>query len=126
MLAYVDGPADAVLFERLHEARLGVARRRLGEMLLGPDRQQLQLIADLHRRQDAIVVVVARIVESFLIYGDVAGLHERRAVRAQHGGCSRRAWQPCPGTRSTATVSYTAGSIWLATARFQIRLYSFS
>ena len=34
------GPADAELLELLHQARLGVARRRLGEMLLRLDRRR--------------------------------------------------------------------------------------
>ena len=51
------GPADAELLHALDEARLGVARRRLGEMLAGLDAPPLERIAGAHRRQAALVVV---------------------------------------------------------------------
>src|SRR5215218_7238646 len=40
------GPADAVLLQRLDQAGLGVAGRRLGEVLLGGELDQLQHLAD--------------------------------------------------------------------------------
>ena len=62
------GPADAELLELAHQARLGKARRRLGEMLLGHDLAALERIARRHRRQQAALVLVARrIVAAFLI-----------------------------------------------------------
>ena len=38
-------PPDAVLFQRLHQAGLRVARRRLGEVLLGDQLDQLLVLA---------------------------------------------------------------------------------
>ena len=46
-------PADAVLFQRADQRRLGVAGRRLGEVLLGQELQQVQRIALFQRRQRA-------------------------------------------------------------------------
>ena len=45
------GPADALLFELLHQRGFGVARRRLGEMLLGTDLLQAERLALGHTRQ---------------------------------------------------------------------------
>ena len=77
-------PADAVLFERLDERGFREARRRLGEMLLAVQLDEVDGVAFVHRRQDVIRVVGLRVVRAFLVDGDVAGLHQRRAVRAQH------------------------------------------
>ena len=57
-------PADAVLFELFHQRRFGEARRRLGELLLGPQGLQLEPVAGRQRRQDARlrVIVVALVV----------------------------------------------------------------
>ncbi len=41
-------PADAALLELLDEARLAVARRRLGEVLLRIELLELEVVADLH------------------------------------------------------------------------------
>src|SRR5690606_23450517 len=50
-------PPDAVLFERLDEARFGVPRRRLGNMLLGPDFEEFEAIADFDGRGAEVAVV---------------------------------------------------------------------
>src|SRR6266540_5173483 len=46
-------PPDAVLLQCLDQARLGEARRRLGEVLLGPQLDQLEGLPDLELRQGA-------------------------------------------------------------------------
>ena len=78
-------PPDAVFLQRLDQGRLGESRRRLGEMLRGNNPGQPDSIALVHRRQHMIRVVLHDVVHAFLIYGDVAGLHQGRAVRAQYG-----------------------------------------
>src|SRR6201986_3633768 len=45
------GAADALLFERLDERRLCVARRRFREVLFGRDRVELQVLALRDQRQ---------------------------------------------------------------------------
>ena len=77
------GPADAVLLERLDERGLRIARRRLGEVLLGGEGGEAHSIADLHRRQHVIGIVGLHVVGAFLVHRDVARLHERRAVGAE-------------------------------------------
>ena len=82
----------------------------------------LTSVAFLHRRQHVVVVVVGgAVVATFLVDRDEAGLHQRRAVGAQHvcAAAARR-----PRCMSTATVSNTACAIWQAMARFQISAYS--
>ena len=77
-------PADAVLFQRLHQRGLAVARRRLGEMLLGGEGGELHRIPFVHRRQHVIGIVRGPgVIGAFLVHRDVAGLHQRRAVGAQ-------------------------------------------
>ena len=61
------GPADAELLHALHQRRLGIARRRLGEVLGGGDPALLQRIAGLHRRQAAGLLVVAVVVLALLV-----------------------------------------------------------
>ena len=56
------GPADAELFHLLDEAGFGVARRRLGEMLLDQRFVELGRVADGERRQLAAILVVLVIV----------------------------------------------------------------
>ncbi len=46
---------------------------------------KLDAVAFLHRRQYVVRVVLHDVVHAFLIDGDVAGRHQGRAVRAQHG-----------------------------------------
>ena len=77
------GPADAVLFEGLDQRSLGIARRRLGEMLLRVKRRQPHRIAHLHGRQHVVAVVLDGVVASFLVDGDVARLDQGGAVGAQ-------------------------------------------
>ena len=52
------GPADAQLLHALDQRRLGEARRRLGEVLLGLDAAVLQRVALGERRQAAAVVLL--------------------------------------------------------------------
>ena len=73
-----------MLFERLHERGFREARRRLGEVLLGLERDERDHVAFVHRRQHVIVVVRLHVVRAFLVHGHVARLHQRGAVRAQH------------------------------------------
>ena len=86
-------PADAVLFERFDQRGFGVARRRLGEMLLGVQRGEHHDIALLHGRQYVIAVFIDVVVAPFLIDGDVAGFDQCRAVGTQH--MARRAVLAC-------------------------------
>ena len=59
------GAADAELLHLLDQARLGVARRRLGEVLLRCDLAVFELIA-LRRAAAGATVLVARVVGAFL------------------------------------------------------------
>ena len=52
------GPADAQLLHALDQRRLGEARRRLGEVLLGLDAAVLERVALGERRQAAAVVLL--------------------------------------------------------------------
>jgi hypothetical protein len=49
------GPSDAVLFQRLHQRAFRVARRRLREVLLRNQAQQVQLLADAHFGQQLLL-----------------------------------------------------------------------
>jgi len=55
--AYVDGPTDAVLLESLDQGRLRVARRRLGEVLLGIHGLHGRHVPFLERRQAALLLI---------------------------------------------------------------------
>ena len=77
------GPADAVLLQRLHQRGLAVARRRLGEVLLGAQRVESHRIALAHRRQHVIAVLALAVVRALLIHRDVAGLDQGGTVGAQ-------------------------------------------
>jgi hypothetical protein len=79
------GPADAEFFHALDEARLGVARRRLGEVLGRGDRLLLQVIAGFHRRQALVVLVVLVVL--------VLGVEREEAIEAHDlpGGAQSRA-----------------------------------
>src|SRR5215212_1095341 len=66
------GAADAELLHLLDQARLGVTRRRLGEMLLGDDLLLRRRIALAKPRQAAGFLVVA-VVTAFLVKGEEAG-----------------------------------------------------
>jgi len=75
---------DAVLLERLDQARLGKARRRLGEVLGGVDRGEFDLLAFLQRRQATVVVLVGGLIVLVLaVGGDKAGELQGRAGRAE-------------------------------------------
>ncbi|CAH0312433.1 hypothetical protein ROS9278_04991 [Roseomonas sp. CECT 9278] len=56
------GPPDPELLQPLDQARFRIARRRLGEVLAGGDLAALQRIVLRHRRQDAAVVILRRLV----------------------------------------------------------------
>ena len=80
------GPADAVGLERLDEARLGVARRRLREVLLRPDRLEVDALADFERRQALVVLALdvgLVLVVVLVIGGEKAGFEQRLAIRAE-------------------------------------------
>ena len=87
-------PADAELFHLLHERRFGVARRRLGEMLLGEDLGHVRRHAAGKLGQAAAVLVVALVVPAFLIQGEkaVEDLHRTRCAEEDFPirGCQRR------------------------------------
>ena len=90
-------------------------------MLLGPNRLELDALADLERGQallgftfDVGLVLVVVLV----IRGEKAGLEQGLAIRAQDVPRRAVAAFGSPATRSTATVSNTAGAIWQAIARF--------
>ena len=87
------GPADAQLLHLLHQARLGIARRRLGEVLRGVDLAAAQCVLLGHRRQHAILVILRRVVLVFAIELQEpvedqrgAGGAQPRAVRARGVG----------------------------------------
>ena len=78
------GPADPVLLERLDQARLGEARRRLGEVLL---RQQLEQPEDLLGRECRAArfgVLVRRVVPALEVHATEPVELERLAGRPQH------------------------------------------
>src|SRR5581483_1515266 len=85
---------DAALLQRLHQRGLRVARRRLGEVLLGQQRQQVQLLALGERRQRlALLVRDRRVVAALGVDRQEAGEFEPRAGRAEEelvGGVPRR------------------------------------
>ena len=86
--------SDAVFFEGLDQRRFGETWRRLGEMLARNHAEQFHPVADLHRGEHVIGVVLHDVVHALLIHGHVAGLDQRGTVRAQHGarrGAGRRA-----------------------------------
>src|SRR5688572_5828639 len=80
-------PADAVALEGLHEARLGVARRRLREVLLRADRLERHALALGQRRKRLLVLALdvgLVLVVVLVIGGEEARLEQGLAVRAQH------------------------------------------
>ena len=77
-------PADAQLFQLLHQARFGVARRRLGEMLLRPHVLAVEGFALDHRRQATVLIIVGVVVAAFLIkLQEAVEAHDR-------AGCAER------------------------------------
>src|SRR6185437_15374552 len=77
-------PADAELLELLNEARFGVARRRLSEMLFRLDLAALERVALLKRRQAPVFLVVLDVVDILAVEGEIAVEGDGRARRAQH------------------------------------------
>src|SRR5262249_29333528 len=79
-------PSDAFLFESLDQRGFGVARRRLGEMLIRRKRIELQLFAlfDLRQFRRALIVVFVLFVLALL-------LNRGEAVELDHraGGAER-------------------------------------
>ena len=69
------GPADAVLFERADEHRLGEARRRLGEVLLRQQRVEAERLPRLERRKrrGRLVPFLGVFLARLLIDGEPAG-----------------------------------------------------
>ena len=115
--------ADALLLERLDEARLGVARLRGGRVTLGLDLLEAQRVADGEHRQRLVVGLVG--VAALLVAALFVGLEE--ALEGVDGaGCRELGALPLR-RRSTASVtvvvSYFASDIWLAIVRFQMRSY---
>ncbi len=75
------GAADAVFFQGLDQGGLGVARRRLGEVLLRADGLKVHQLAFLQVGQHALLVVVRPlgVVESLQVYAHEAGADHRGA-----------------------------------------------
>ena len=81
-------PADALLLQLLDQRRLGEPRRRLREVLLGPDLEQLDRLALLERRQQRVagLVLVAGVLGRLaLVDRQVAGELHHLAGGAQLG-----------------------------------------
>ncbi len=72
--------ADAVLFQGLHQTGLGIARRRLGEMLFAEDVVERDALAFDQRRQLGIGLVVLAV---FLV---LAFFVHQQEARIDHGG----------------------------------------
>ena len=103
------GPADAVFLQRLDQAGLGVARRRLGEVLLGADLVQRRRFSPsasggsmLSRRRRRLGVVRAFLVDR----------HEARLGNGRAGGAEHVAASPAAevdGDRVDGRVHHLAG-----------------
>ena len=91
------GAADADLLHLLDQARLGEARRRLGEMLLGLDRPARQRIALAHRRQHAAVVL--RLATRLGILAPVVAALGIEPEEAVEGDDRAGGTQPCGSAR---------------------------
>ena len=89
-------PADAELFHALDQRGLGIARRRLGEMLVGRDRALGQRLA---ARSSAAGGALPRrrriVVAAFLIEREEAVELDHRAGGAQFEEPARRPWRRC-------------------------------
>ena len=110
------GPADAQLLQPLDQARLAVARRRLGEVL---ERRHLPL-----RKRVADLASGGRMAPSSSSSprGVVAPLlvELEEAVEGHGLAGGAQAHAPSAEPMSTVTRSSRAAAIWLATVRFQI------
>ena len=84
------GAADAVLLQALDQAGLGIARRRLGEMLFRHDGGARHGLALADVGQDAFGLVVAVFVASFLVKAEETVECHHRAGGAQLGAPVRR------------------------------------
>ena len=74
------GPADAEFLEPLDQGRLGEARRRLGEMLVGPDLAAVQGVVGGEGGQHAVAIVVpGAVVAAFAIEPEKAVEGDARA-----------------------------------------------
>ena len=109
---------------RLDQRRFGVARRRLGEVLLDGDAVLGERIAGGHRRQAAVVAgrrsprreVLGIVVAALLVDGEEAVEPDSPGRWRGARPCARRS----PASMSTVVRSNSADAIWLATVRFQI------
>ena len=72
------GPADAELFHALDQRRFGIARRRLGKMLVGLDLALGEPLARAHLRQPAGLLVLGILVLAFLV-------EREKTVEIHHG-----------------------------------------
>ena len=78
-------PPDAQLFHPFDQSGLGVARRRLGEMLLGRDRALIGVFPFGDLRQALVIIIDDRIiVAAFLIDAHEAIKQHHLAIGAQH------------------------------------------
>ena len=71
------------LLEGLHEARLGVPRRRARLVTLRLERRRRELLADLERRQPPLLVLLRRLVAVGGVREHEAGEGDHRAARAE-------------------------------------------
>ncbi len=76
------GTSDAVLLERLHQARFRIARRWLREVLLAVELVDLHRVALLERRQ-ALFLFLDGVVLVLVVHGIEAGEHHRLAGRPE-------------------------------------------
>ena len=85
------GAADAELLQPLDQTRLRIARRRLGEMLLGLHRLALRRLAFCHGRQGLPVLVIVRpVVLTFTVELQEPVEADDRAGRPQYGSAVGR------------------------------------
>ena len=122
MMAAVRGrPADAALFQFLHQRGLVEARRRLGEVLLRLQVLQRELLAFHQRGQ----LVLQRLVFLVLaVLGLLVDLQEAFELQDRTGNAEAIAVSPLLVLASMSTVvwSKTAGFICEATKRCQMSL----
>ena len=76
------GATDPVVLQRTDQGRLGVAGRRLGEVLLRPQRLEPDDLAFLQGRQ-APLLLRRLVVETFLVHREKAGVRHARSGGAQ-------------------------------------------
>ena len=78
------GSSDPVLFQRFHQARLGEARRRLREVLLGQQLEQAERLLDGQARQRRLGVLVGGVVAALEIHTPESVEDHRLAGGPQH------------------------------------------